>query len=86
MLWGHMTSLQLTGFLSQLGCKDNRGLTVLMWAARKGHEGVAQLLLDRSAEVSPAPEWAKEWGKGQTAKMGPWEAPAMAATPHPARE
>ena len=86
MLWGHIASLQLTGSLLQVDCKTHDGQTALILAAEMGHEGMAQLLLDRSAEVSPAQGWAQEGRKGQTAKRGPWEDPARAATPHPARE
>ena len=64
MLWGHIASLQLTSSLLQVDCKSNNGMTALMLAAEMGHEGMAQLLLDRSAEVSPAPGWAQEVGKG----------------------
>ena len=70
MLWGHIASLQLTGSLLQVDCKENNGWTALMLAANSGREGVAQLLLDRSAEVSPAPGRPKKGGKGQTARGG----------------
>ena len=80
MWWGHIASPQLTGSLLQVDCKSNNGKTALMRAA---HEGVAQMLLDNSAEVSPASGWAQEGRTGRTARGGKL---ARAATPHLARE
>ena len=89
MLWGHMASLQLTGSLLQVDCKDNSGRyaliltggrTALMMAAGEGHKRIVQLLLDRGAEVMAA---LNRRGGGRVDRKGCLGEDPSGPRPHP---